>query len=170
MVSMQNTDIKLSWLNTDGTEMKDTEDTEINHTEDTEIRRLNGIGKIEYSEYPFSELTHKIISCAIEVHKSLGPGFVESAYENALVFQLTKNGLKYERQKQIDIFYDNCKIGRHRLDLVVEEKIIVELKVVKNFCTDDTKRMLSYIKAAGLKVGLLINFAKAKIEIKRLIL
>lgn len=120
--------------------------------------------------YPHSKLTEKIIGCAIEVHKALGPGFVEKAYENALICELTKVGLRYERQKPVGILYKNTKVGKHKLDLVIEDEIIVELKSVTNFCTADVKRLLSYLKATNHRVGLLINFAKPKIEVKRLIL
>jgi len=124
----------------------------------------------DYSKYPYSRLTEKIINCAIEVHKSLGCGYVESAYENALVCELMKRGLSYEQQKPIDIFYGNFRVGRHKIDLVIENKVIVELKHVKRFCATDVKRLLSYLKATNIKIDLLINFAKVKIEVKRVIL
>ena len=120
--------------------------------------------------YPHSNITQKIIGCAIEVHKTLGPGFKESAYENALICELTKLGLKYEKQKLINISYKGAKVGRYRLDLVIDDKIIVDLKTVKNFNAEDKKRLLSYLKATNKRIGLLINFAKPTIEIKRLIL
>lgn len=115
------------------------------------------------------ELIGKIISCAIEVHKKLGPGFLESIYHAALPMELVKQKLKVETQKTIKIFYDGKEIGLHRLDLVVEGQIIVELKTVKEFDDSHTAQLISYLKATGLKVGLLLNFAKAALKIKRVV-
>jgi GxxExxY protein len=115
------------------------------------------------------ELTGKIISCAIEVHKKLGPGFLESVYQIALPMELVKHKLTVETQKGIKIFYDNKEIGLHRLDLVVEGQVIVELKTVKEFDDSHIAQLISYLKASGLKVGLLINFAKEVLKIKRVV-
>jgi len=115
------------------------------------------------------ELTGKVISCAIEVRKKLGPGFLESIYQIALPMELVKQKLKVETQKVIKICYDGKEIGMHRLDLVVEGQIIVELKTVKDFDDSHTAQLISYLKASGLKVGLLLNFAKAVLKIKRVV-
>lgn len=115
------------------------------------------------------ELTGRIISCAIGVHKKLGPGFLESVYQIALPMELAKNKLNVETQKGIKIFYDNKEIGLHRLDLVVEGQVIVELKTVKEFDDSHTAQLISYLKASGLKVGLLMNFAKEVLKIKRVV-
>lgn len=115
------------------------------------------------------ELTGRIISCAIGVHKKLGPGFLESVYQIALPMELAKNKLNVETQKGIKIFYDNKEIGLHRLDLVVEGQVIVELKTVKEFDDCHTAQLISYLKASGLKVGLLMNFAKEVLKIKRVV-
>lgn len=115
------------------------------------------------------ELTGKIISCAIEVHKKLGPGFLESVYQTALPMELAKHRLTVETQKGIKIFYDNKEIGLHRLDLVVEGHVIVELKTVKEFDDSHIAQLISYLKASGLKVGLLMNFAKEVLKIKRVV-
>jgi GxxExxY protein len=115
----------------------------------------------------FEKLSNKIIKSAIEVHKKLGPGFLESIYQKALPIQLEKDGLKVETQKEIKIYYDGEKIGTHFLDLVVEKEIVVELKTVTEF--NGIAQLLSYLKATGLKIGLLLNFAKATLEIKRVV-
>ncbi|HHT9114245.1 MAG: GxxExxY protein [Planctomycetes bacterium] len=115
------------------------------------------------------ELTGKIISCAIEVHKKLGPGFLESIYQVALPMELVKQKLKVETQKAIKIFYEGKEIGLHRLDLVVEDQIVVELKTVKDFDESHIAQLISYLNATGLKVGLLFNFAKAVLKIKRVV-
>ncbi len=133
--------------------MKTTEDTE--YTED---------------KYPHSELTDKIIKCAIDVHKTLGPGFLESIYENALIYELRQQGLKVEEQKLVSIPYKEVIVGEHRLNLLVEDSVIVENKTVKQFDEIHQAQILSYLKATDKRIGLLINFAKTKIEIKRMIL
>jgi len=132
--------------------MKTTEDTEY-----TEVK------------YPHSEITEKIIQCAIEVHKVLGPGFLESIYEKALVCELKRVGLKVEEQVLIPIVYKEIAIGEHRLDLLVEDKVIVENKTVSEFDKVHLAQILSYLKATNKRIGLLLNFAKTKIGIKRII-
>ncbi len=113
------------------------------------------------------ELTGKIIECAITIHKKLGPGFLESIYLAALLLELVKQGLKVETQKEIKIYYDGKEVGLHRLDLVVEKQIIVELKTIKEFDEIHLAQVISYLKATRLKVGLLLNFAKPVLKIKR---
>ena len=115
------------------------------------------------------ELSGKIIACAIEVHKTLGPGFLEAIYQAALPLELVRAGLNVEEQKEIKIFFHGKEIGTHRLDLVVENQIVVELKAVKEFSDIHTAQLLSYLKATGLKIGLLLNFAKPTIQVKRVV-
>ena len=115
------------------------------------------------------ELTGKIIACAIEVHKTLGPGFLESIYEAALVVELNRAGLKAERQKVLPISYRDVLVGEHRLDLVVEDTIIVELKAVSTLEDVHFAIVRSYLKAAGLEHGLLLNFATMPLTVKRVI-
>lgn len=117
----------------------------------------------------FEKLSNKIIKSAIEVHKKLGPGFLESIYQKALPIQLEKDGLTVETQKEIKIYYDGEKVGTHFLDLVIEKEIVVELKTVTEFNGNHIAQLLSYLKATGLKIGLLLNFAKATLEIKRVV-
>jgi len=130
-------------------------------TEDTEFTE---------DKYPCSGITDKIIKCAIEVHKTLGPGFLENIYESALIYEMKQQGLKAENQKVISIFYKGIVIGEHRLDLLVENEVIVENKTVKEFNDIHKAQILSYLRATGKRIGLLINFAKTKIDIKRIIL
>jgi len=115
------------------------------------------------------KLTGRIIECAIKVHKKLGPGFLESIYQVALPIELVKEGLRVETQKEIRIYYDGKEVGFHRLDLVVEKQVIIELKTVKDFTDSHLAQLRSYLKATGLKVGLLLNFAKATLKIKRVV-
>ena len=115
------------------------------------------------------KLTEQIIGCAIEVHKRLGPGFLESIYENAFVLELRKRKLQVEQQREVIIKYDGVEIGRHRLDLIVADTIVVELKAVKNIEDIHFAIVKSYLKALGKEHGLLINFSKSVLEVKRVI-
>ena len=114
------------------------------------------------------ELTSKIISAGIEVHRALGPGFLESIYENALVVELRRGGLKVQQQVEVSVRYTGVEVGKHCLDLLVDDTIIVELKAIK--AIDDVHYAIakSYIKATGRQHALLLNFAKVKLEIKRI--
>ena len=115
------------------------------------------------------DLTDKIIGCAIEVHKKLGPGFLESIYENAFILELEKHNLHVERQQEVIVKYDGIEVGRHRLDLIVNDTIVVELKAVKNIEDVHFAIVKSYLKAVGKEHGLIINFSKPVLEIKRVI-
>ena len=103
-------------------------------------------------------LTERIIGCAIVVHRNLGPGLLESLYEAAMEIELAKSGLVTERQKKISVLYDGVEIGELRLDLLVENKIVIELKSVERTDPVFEAQLLSYLKLGGYPVGLLINF------------
>jgi GxxExxY protein len=118
----------------------------------------------------YPDLSYKIMGAIFEVHNELGPGFVESVYEKALVEELTRNGLKVEGQKVIGLTYKNKKVGTHRLDLVVEDKVIVELKAVERFSVHHTAQLTSYLKASGCRLGILVNFSKNKVEYRRVLI
>jgi len=119
--------------------------------------------------YQFEELSRKIIGAAIKVHRELGPGFLENIYEKALKIELSEHDINLEFQKEVIIKYQGIDIGTHRLDLLVENKIILELKAVKELADIHYAQLRSYLKATGLKVGLLLNFAKPTLEIKRIV-
>jgi GxxExxY protein len=105
------------------------------------------------------ELTEKIIGCAIEVHKILGPGLLESAYEECLAYELTKAGLSIERQCLLPIVYKEIKLDHgYRLDIVVEEEVIIELKTVEAISPVHRAQVLTYMKLSGIDLGLIINF------------
>ena len=124
------------------------------------------------NEYILKDITGKIIGAAIEVHKILGPGFLEGIYEEALVYELKQRGIKYERQKEISIKYKNISVGNQRIDLLVEEKVIVELKAVDLLHPIHDAQLITYLKAANKRVGLLINFNVEQLKdgIKRIVL
>ena len=115
------------------------------------------------------DLTDKIIGCAIEVHKKLGPGFIESIYENAFIIELQRKRLPFERQKEVVIQYDGDEAGKHKLDLIIANTIVVELKAIKSIEDIHFVIVKSYLKATGKEHGLLINFSKPVLEVKRVI-
>ena len=119
--------------------------------------------------HPFESLSKKIIGAAIEVHAALGPGFLETIYEEAFKIELQEQGLNYECQKEIKVEYLGVQIGMHRLDLIVENQVIVELKAVKELNEIHFAQLLSYLKASGTRIGLLLNFAKPRLEIRRVV-
>jgi GxxExxY protein len=123
----------------------------------------------EKETHQFEDLSKRIIGAAIEVHRELGPGFLENIYEEALKVDLSEHDLKFEAQKEIKIEYLGVDVGLHRLDLVVENQIILELKAVKELTDVHFAQLRSYLKATGLKVGLLLNFAKSTLEIRRVV-
>ncbi len=114
-------------------------------------------------------LTEQIIGAAIEVHRRLGPGFLESVYEKALIIELRKRGLALQNQMDVIITYDAEEVGAHRLDLLVEDTIVVDLKAIRNLEDIHFAIVRSQLKAVDRKHGLLLNFAKIKLEAKRVI-
>jgi len=123
----------------------------------------------EKAKHDFEELSKKIIGAAIEVHRDLGPGFIESIYEQALKIEFAEHNFHFDSQKEIKIKYLGVEVGLHRLDLLVENQIILEIKAVKELLDVHFAQLRSYLKATGLKVGLLLNFAKPTLEIKRVV-
>jgi GxxExxY protein len=112
------------------------------------------------------DLTAKIIECAYKVHNKLGFGFLESVYQNALMIELDKAGLSAEPQAPIKVFYDDRIVGDFIADIIVEDKVILELKSVKELHPAHEAQLTNYLKATGIEVGLLINFAES-VQIKR---
>jgi GxxExxY protein len=111
------------------------------------------------SGFAQNELTEKIISAAIEVHRHLGPGLLESAYEECLCYELSRMGLRFERQRQLPIVYKGLRLDcGYRLDLVVEDEVIAELKATDELLPIHSAQLLNYLKASGKRIGLLINF------------
>ena len=113
------------------------------------------------------DLSQKIIGAAIEVHRSLGPGFLESLYEEALCIELDNLGIPYERQKTLEIRYRDHKIGEHRLDLLIASKLVVELKAVKEIEPIHFTIVRSYVKASNATSGIILNFSTMPLTIKR---
>lgn len=118
----------------------------------------------------YRDLSYQIMGAIFEVHKELGPGFLETVYEKALLLEFTSRGIKVDMEKVFDLTYKGKKIGNHRLDLIVEDKVVVELKTVERFAPHHTAQLLSYLKASGYKLGILVNFSKAKVEYRRVVM
>jgi GxxExxY protein len=114
-----------------------------------------------------SEITESIIAAAIAVHRELGPGFLETVYEQALAVEFAIRGIAFVRQKPIPLFYRDHQIGEHRLDFLVENKIVVELKAVETLEKVHFAIVRSYLKAAGLSDALILNFSSMPLTIKR---
>jgi GxxExxY protein len=111
-------------------------------------------------------ITKKIIEAYYKVFNSLGYGFLEKVYENALKIELTRLNLKVDQQKNIKVFYETFEVGDYFADLIVEDLVIVELKAAESLCEEHEAQLINYLKATDLEVGLLLNFGK-KPEFKR---
>lgn len=116
-----------------------------------------------------ADVTERLLAAAFAVHRELGPGFLEAVYEAALAHELQLRGIAFARQVEVPIIFRGEQVGRHRLDLIIEEKVIVELKCVSEFAEIHSSILSSYLKATGLRVGLLLNFAAPSLEMKRIV-
>src|SRR5437016_1016475 len=114
-----------------------------------------------------SQITQPIIAAAIRVHRALGPGFLESVYEEALAVEFALSGIQFVRQKPVPLFYKDHQVGEHRLDFLVEGTIVVELKAIRSLEDIHFAIGRSYLKATNLDDGLLLNFATITLTIKR---
>ena len=118
-------------------------------------------------EYKYSELTSKIIQCAMAVHKVLGSGFQEVIYQRALAIEMDLAGIQYNREFEIPIFYRHQQIGTRRVDFLVEEVLSVELKATTKLEDDNLAQAINYLEAYNLEIGLLINFGEIRLIFKR---
>ncbi len=119
--------------------------------------------------YEFETLSGKVIEVAVNVHRTLGPGFLESVYENAMKVALSKAGFYFEYQKDVPIIFEGVEVGLHRCDLIVDREIIVELKAVKALEDIHFAQVRSYLKATRLRIGLLMNFNSPTLVVKRIL-
>ena len=117
-----------------------------------------------------NDITYRVNGAIFEVNRILGPGFLEKVYENALAKELRDQGLKVETQAPIKVYYKNDCVGEYFADILVEDQVIVELKTVEKFEKIHEAQLLNYLKATGVRVGLLVNFKAPKAEIRRLVL
>lgn len=119
-------------------------------------------------EYPLSGVTARIIAAAQEVHRGLGPGFEEVIYQRALARELPSHDLEFSREVWMEIDYKGERVGRKRVDFVINE-VMVEIKARSEFAPEDFVQTLSYLRASGFKVALLINFGAMKLQVRRLV-
>jgi GxxExxY protein len=117
-----------------------------------------------------NEITERIIGCAFIVINTLGCGFLEKVYENALVHELRKTGFRVKQQESIEVYYDNVMVGEYTADILVEGCVLIELKAVNSLNEIHIAQCLNYLKATDLKLCLLLNFGNPKLEIKRIAL
>lgn len=117
-----------------------------------------------------NDITYAINGAVFEVNRILGSGFLEKVYENALLVELKRRGIKAESQVPIKVLYKEEVVGEYIADLLVEDKVIVELKTVENIDKVHEAQLLNYLKATGIRVGILVNFKHPKAEIKRMVL
>ncbi|OGU39978.1 MAG: GxxExxY protein [Ignavibacteria bacterium GWB2_35_12] len=115
----------------------------------------------------YEELTHKITGCAMKVHSTLGNGFQEVIYQRALLIEFEKQGLGFQREMEMPIYYDDTNIGTRRVDFFVEDLIMVELKAVIKLDDNHLNQTMNYCQACNLPIGLLINFGSNSLEFKR---
>jgi len=128
-----------------------------------------GVLNADERRWELNRVTERIIGCAFVVGNTLGVGFLEKVYENALVHELRKQGLKVEQQRPIEVLYDGVIVGNYQADLLVEESVITELKAVTALAPMHFAQSMNYLKATGLTLGLLINFGTPKLEVKRVV-
>ena len=122
-------------------------------------------------EWLYMDLTKEIIGAAMEVHRELGSGFLEYVYEESLCYELNLREYSFDRQKELDIQYKDLLIARkYKPDLIVESKVIVEIKATSGLTKNEEAQLLNYLKATKMRVGLLLNFGMKSLEVKRRIL
>jgi len=116
------------------------------------------------------ELSFRIIGCAQKVHRALGPGFPEGVYHRALTYELIDAGLPFESEKLTEVLYENKLCGEFRMDFVVDNRVILELKALERLSDVHISQAVSYLKATGLHLALLVNFGVQSLEVKRVVL
>ena len=114
-------------------------------------------------------VSQRVIRCAIDVSNTLGAGFLEKVYENALCVELKKDGLRFQSQRPVTVNYKGFQVGEYIADIIVEDKLLLELKALSTLCSSHDAQVMNYLKATNLSVGLLLNFGRPKLGIKRIV-
>ena len=122
------------------------------------------------SELVFKEEVHQIVGCAMEVLNTLGHGMLEKPYENSLVVEFQLQSIDYQQQKLFPVLYKNIKVGEYIPDLICFEQVVVDTKTIEGIGDHEIGQMLNYLRITGLRVGLILNFKRAKLEWKRIVL
>ena len=121
------------------------------------------------TEILYKELSYKVVGCAMEVHKELGPGFLESVYEAAMVVELEKQGIQFALQTQFPVIYKGVLVKHFIADMVIANEIVVELKAISKIGNIEKAQVINYLKATCLKLGLLINFGQTSLQFERIV-
>ncbi|GAB2797343.1 GxxExxY protein [Hymenobacter luteus] len=120
-------------------------------------------------EYKYKELTHRVMGCAMQVHRALGVGFPEVVYQRSLALELEAAGIRFQREIQVPLFYRGQEVGFRRADFMVESCLLVELKAVSEIILLHQQQIINYLKAYQLEIGLLLNFGEASLQFRRFI-
>ena len=126
--------------------------------------------EVSQNAFPEYDLTYKVIGSAMQVHRTLGPGLLEKLYEKALCVELKTQGLQFQSQQHFEVIYKGTNVGDYFADIVVENKVILEVKAVKELTALHQAQLLNYLKISRLSVGLIINFSAKSLEYKRLVI
>jgi GxxExxY protein len=121
------------------------------------------------AEYPLKDLTEKIIGAALEVHNHLGSGFLEKVYENAMLVEMRNRGVDAGSQVLVPVSYKGALVGEYVADLLVERLVICEIKAIKDLAREHEAQIINYLKATGIKVGLLLNFGRSRLQFRRFV-
>ena len=124
---------------------------------------------MDKKKYPYADITEKIIGCAMKVHNKLGNGFQEVIYQRALAIEFRKNNIGFQREFEMDIYYDEEAIGKRRVDFLVEDKIMVELKALTELDNSQPAQTINYLEAFNVEIGLLLNFGAKSLQFRRFI-
>ena len=141
----------------------------MNSDKDKLLKVLFDYEPVNPDELELNKISEAIIGCAFKVGNTLGCGFLEKVYENALVYEIRRSGLTVSQQHPIPVNYEDIVVGNYEADLVVEGKILVELKAVRDLNQVHRAQCLNYLRATGFKLCLLINFGNPRVEVKRII-
>ena len=114
-------------------------------------------------------ISQRVIRCAFNVSNTLGAGFLEKVYENALCVELRKDGLEFQSQRPVTVNYKGFQVGEYVADIIVEDKLLLELKALSTLCSSHDAQVMNYLKATNLSVGLLLNFGRPRLGIKRIV-
>ncbi len=121
------------------------------------------------NEYKHSDNTAKVIGCAMKVHQRMRNGYQEIIYQRCLCIELEREGVKYQQEMEMPIFYDGIHVGKRRVDFLIEEKVVLEIKAVSELTDTYLAQALNYLEALNLETGLLLNFGAKSLEIKRIV-
>ncbi len=133
------------------------------------LQREKFLMNIKEHELLYKEEVFKIVGCAMEVLNTLGNGLLEKPYENAMIVEFNLNNIAYVQQKNFPIIYKDVNIGNYIPDLIAFDKIIVEIKTIESISNSERAQMINYLKITGLRVGVILNFKKAKLEWERIV-